>query len=158
MSNAGKRTKPDMTDDPGPGAPLLDWIYDLVDLVHPPTPVPMYDEHLFVLVTPRVIETEAMEAAAKPMPMGPAQPAPVVRQCAAMADGTCCQPVQTPQQCSVAPCPVPQVASAVPGQVQLDVCVMCMDPAAWDKPITASWADLSPFRLSRSWAIERRPV
>jgi hypothetical protein len=29
-------------------------------------------------------------------------------------------------------------------QVQLDAVILCMDPAAWDQPVAAAWADLSP--------------
>jgi hypothetical protein len=136
-------------------APFFDWIYDFVDLFHTPEPVPTFEEHLFVLVTPRVIRAEEMEfrAAAQPMPIGPVAaspcpPPPTVRQCAAMADAEVCPPpiascCTAPRQCTVAPCPTQQVA--VPQQqVQLDVCVLCMDPSVWVSPAAASWADLSP--------------
>jgi hypothetical protein len=192
---AGKRIKEDdvaMADDAS--APFFDWIYDFVDMFHPPTPAPTFEEHLFVLVTPRVIRTEETDsrsmAVSLPMPVGPvaqapcpmscptsnsvvftgedwsgpprvirrqvpvypsmpetpATPAPIVRQCAAMADGETCP--ATPccpaaPQCAGGPCPMQQ-AAASQQQVQLDVCVLCMDPANWDKPITATWSDLAP--------------
>jgi hypothetical protein len=155
---AGKQTKADESQMEEPGAPLFDWISDLVDLVHPPAPTPTYEEHLYVLVTPRVILPEAIEAAATPMPVGPIEPAPVIRPCAAMADGPCCPPpppmtaacpAPAMQPCTVVPCSMQTMASAMPPaspgpQVQLDVCVMCMDPAKWNEPITAVWSDLSP--------------
>jgi hypothetical protein len=158
---AGKRTKEEPSEQPGPGAPLFDWIDDLVDLVYPPTPVPTYQEHLYVLVTPRVIATEQMEAA-KPMPPGPAQPCPLscvsvasvpvtppvlsadiampIRQCAAAVPAC-----PAAQPCTSVPCPAPCMAAApCRPQVQLDICVMGMDPAAWEQPVAASWADLAP--------------
>jgi hypothetical protein len=154
---AGKRTKEDeaaVTEEES--APLFDWIYDLVDLFNPPEPTPTYEEHLFVLVTPRVIMQHGEMADAQPMPVGPCQapccPAPTVKQCAAMADAQVYPPAPAmpgplcavPPECAVAPCPMAPPCPSARSYVQLDVCVLCMDPAAWDKPVTAAWADLSP--------------
>ena len=157
---AGKRTKEEPSEQPGPGAPLFDWINDLVDLVYPPAEVPTYQEHLYVLVTPRVINVEQTEAAAKPMPAGPVQPCPL--SCAALgptpvaldfgmpivpcsATAPAC-PVATP--CPNATCPNVHVATnptdEYPPQVQIDACILSVDPAAWGRPVTAAWADLSP--------------
>ena len=160
---AGKRQKVDESEADGPGAPLFDWIYDLVDMFSPPADPPMIDEHMFVLVTPRVIcageaEEKAAACPAQPMPMGPCVPAPccltpTVGQCAAMADAPCCRPAEpccSPSQaCAAIGCPVPPPAAACANaasnqHVQLDVQILEMDPAAWDQPVTAAWADLSP--------------
>jgi hypothetical protein len=174
---AGKQTKTEQTNEDEGGAPLFDWINDLVDLVYPPTPPQTYEEHLFVMVTPRIIESEALEsqAAAKPMPIGPALASPCkavcgvgdapadlampIRQCAATAPSPCPAPAVATapcypqvQPCPVAPCPTPQFAISAPPapQVQLDVCIMSIDPAAWDQPLTAAWTDLAPNASNRN--------
>ena len=138
-----------------------------------------------MLVTPRVIHAEEMDkrVTVLPMPVGPAIPAPcdlapVVRQCAAMADAPSCSASEAPvpslrrfralsrphvarrhrwQRLAVPhpishvappPCqPTPTCSGApttVEKAVQLDVCIMGMDPAAWEQPVTAAWSDLSP--------------
>jgi Flp pilus assembly secretin CpaC len=211
---AGRQTKTDQTQPEEPGVPLLDWINDIVDLVHPPAPTPTYEEHLFVLVTPRIIEWDATEneSAARPMPAGPMVPQQAVvvgglqrpadldddvhmliRRCGATAPAKCaaapavvapscspapveaapCCPTSQPcpvapcQACPIAPCPPPAIAaltsptcgvapcalppmavaflSAQPKlQIQLDACVMTIDPSTWEQPVTAAWSDLSP--------------
>ena len=116
---AGKRQKEEESQADGPCAPLFDWIYDLVDMFNPPADPPMIDEHMFVLVTPRVICTGEAEqkvagCAAQPMPMGPCVPAPcclppAISQCAATATTPCCQPAapccSAAQPCAGAACP-----------------------------------------------------
>jgi hypothetical protein len=59
-------------------------------------------------------------------------------------------PVTPPTWTAQPHCPVPCIppaamAQGVPAaQVQLDVCVMSVDSTAWDQPVGAAWADLSP--------------
>jgi hypothetical protein len=72
---------------------------------------------------------------------------PMFRQCSA-TDLPACQQQNPPVCYPVAPCPCPpRIATAIPPvqpSVQLDVCVMRMDPDAWKNPTVASWDDLSP--------------
>jgi type II secretory pathway component GspD/PulD (secretin) len=57
-------------------------------------------------------------------------------------------PVTAAPCCPVAAAPCPAAAPVPPAyqgiQVQLDACILSMDPAYYDRPDAAAWADLSP--------------
>jgi hypothetical protein len=137
-------------------------IYAITDLFITPAPKPAVTEHLVVLVTPRVIAREQAEAAvARPMPCGPCTPVPV-QQCATaelaprplpmkpMVAPCCPPPVRDYVVAPPAPCPMPVAPApmAMPElplpQIQLNMCLLSLDPAFWDRPEAAAWSDLSP--------------
>lgn len=126
---AGRQTKCKACESGDEPAPFFFWLPSFVDLFTPPTPPTTYDEHLFLMVTPKIVTHDAA-ARAIPMsqapevemiPHSPCCSAPAVcanppcchtpnAACAPLAAPTCVAAVET----AGTPCRAPAVMPAMP--------------------------------------------
>jgi hypothetical protein len=152
MLYAGKRTRAEAPPEGAePTAPFFDWIYDLVDLFCTPPEPTMIDEHVVILVTPRVIRTDSAEmkaaAAPRPMPIGPYQAAGILS--ADLAMPICpCPPADfraAGAYMPIRPCgATAPVAEVAPPQIQMNTTILSVEPEFWSRADAAGWSQLSP--------------